>query len=491
MSGDPPETPAGKAGRLRPGRAAWFHWAAAFATALAPLVYWVSAGPDSYSYGFFGYGPPDRCTGHEFMLEHGYEIRSVVYTVFLFWLGGLPLMLVAFVAWLAGNRWGRPRIGRIVTRVAAVVIVLLTFLTLLPMGLDALLGAGCLDLWGGPFIVSVNLVQSLIAFASVAFMLLAVRRPHRRRSLLTRVTSVVLVILPLALTPVSDTVTGRISGNEACSTAGGFLIDSLEELEGGARFLCAARGGPWGDGTIREFDGMPDGHVLAYGRHLCAAVVRAGGDVGRREPYEELGLEHSADLAEGLRAICPGVVAAEKVKAERARLADEREQAALNVKCAAYPRHRPLIRPLRRAVGAVDTDYNALVALEDEIEMVEAGPLWVEGLAGAEPGVLQVTVADEFTPVCVTAEVYDRRPPLERRGWDEVEEISYRSTRGRLRFVDFYGGPRLVNLTAAGRGAYRVRVHVRGDGEAWRDGGEAWRGSMEQFLIMVYPAKQR
>ncbi|MBG0827217.1 hypothetical protein HS041_05515 [Planomonospora sp. ID67723] len=321
-------------------------------------------------------------------------------------------------------------------------------------------------------------------------MLCAARVPHARSSAAVRVALGLLMILPLAFLPVSDVVPGRVSSGEECFSAGLGFPDDLESAGGDheKRFVCTARSGPWGQGGVAEFAGMPDEQVLAYGRHLCAAVVRAGGDAHDRAPYESLRLSYSVELAESLKMICPQVVAVEKAKAERARLAEERKQAALNAKCAAYPRHRPLIRPIRRGVGAVHTDYNALVALEDdEFELIEASPLWVEGLAGAEPGVLQVSVANEFATVCVTAEAYDRRPPLERRGWEAVKEIPYRSTRGNLTFVDFYGGRRLVGLTVAGKGDYRVRVHVRGSERA-----EGWseKGDLEQFLIMAYPAKR-
>ncbi|WP_068920649.1 hypothetical protein [Planobispora rosea] len=492
MPGDSPAAPAGRASRsrerFRPRRAAWFQWAAASVLALAPLLYWWLVGPDSYSYGYFTYGRPERCVGHEFMLHHGYGILEAVYTVLLFWFGGLPLMLVAFAAWLAGNRLGRPRIGRIVTRAVTTVIGLVTFLPLLPTVLDAVLDVSCMQMWGGSFILSTTLGQALITFVYLVLMLRAVRPSHVRRSAVARAALSLLVILPLVFLPVSDTVSGKVSDFEDCFSAGlGFPEDV--EAEGGnleRRFVCLARSGPWGQGGVPEFAGMPDDQVLAYGRHLCAAVVRAGGNARNRAPYESLGLTYSMELAESLKLICPQVVAVEKAEAERERLAEERKQAALEAKCAAYPPHRPSIRPVRRAAGAVHTDYNALVALEDEdFEMIEASPLLVKGLVGAEPGIVQVTVANEFATVCVTAEAYDRRPPLERRGWDTVREIPYRSTRGNLAFVDFYGGRRLVNLTVAGKGGYRVRVHVRGSEEAWKNGEDA----VEQFLIMVYPDK--
>ncbi|GAA3443467.1 hypothetical protein [Planomonospora venezuelensis] len=485
--------PAGTAARLRPRRAAWFQWAAAFAVAVAPAFYWTFIGPDSYSYGYGWVGEPPRCPGHAFMEERGYGILGAVYEVPFFGFGGSPLMAGALAAWLAGNRQGMPRIGRTAARLAAAVIGLITLLPLLPTGLDIALNAECLDVWGGPFIVLTGVAPGLTASVSVALMLRAVRPPHARRSHAVRA-ALVLLMLPLpAFLPVSDTVPGKVSGREECFSTGlGFPEDAAAEGGGAGdgdlekRFVCVAREGPWGQGGVPEFAGMPDEQVLSYGRHLCAAVVRAGGDARDRAPYASLGLTYEVGLAESLKLICPQVVAVEKARAEQERLAEERRQEALEAKCAAYPPHRPRIRPVRRAAGAVHTDYNALVALEDEdVEMIEAAPLWVEGLAGAEAGVLQVTVANEFATVCVTAEAYDRRPPLERRGWDLVREIPYRSTRGKLTFVDFYGGRRLVNLTVAGRGDYRVRVHVRGSGKAAANWEE---DAVEQFLIMVYPA---
>ncbi|GGS62013.1 hypothetical protein GCM10010156_20960 [Planobispora rosea] len=499
MPGDSPAAPAGRASRsrerFRPRRAAWFQWAAASVLALFPLIPpWVLEQVfssldryDRYPRRYEDFLELDMCAGSQALEDHGWVV-GVLYEVPVFWFGALPFVVVSFAAWLAGNRLGRPGIGRVVTRISVALVGLVFLFPLPAIWLDTMTGPHCRQALGGSSVIALTFTTYLITGVCLVLMLRAVRPPHARRSGAARVALCLSLVPPMLLLPVSDAATGRISGSEVCSTAEGFPIDGLGELEGEARFLCAVRGGPWGQGSIRAFEDMPDEQVLAYGRHLCAAAVRAGGDANEREPYEEVGLEHSTDLAEGLRAICPQVVAVEKAEAERERLAEERKQAALEAKCAAYPPHRPSIRPVRRAAGAVHTDYNALVALEDEdFEMIEASPLLVKGLVGAEPGIVQVTVANEFATVCVTAEAYDRRPPLERRGWDTVREIPYRSTRGNLAFVDFYGGRRLVNLTVAGKGGYRVRVHVRGSEEAWKNGEDA----VEQFLIMVYPGNRR
>ncbi|WP_449061699.1 hypothetical protein [Planomonospora algeriensis] len=466
-------------------RTAWFQWAAAFAFAVAPTAYWMSLGPDSYSYGYVVYGDPARCVGNAFMDDHGHGILQVVYAVPFFDFGGSPFMAGALAAWLAGNRQGLPGIGRAAARVVAAVIALVAFLPLLPLGVDAVmdaaLGSNCLDMWGGPLIVSTSLVPGLTTPVSLWLMLRAARPPHARRSRAVRAALSLLVLLPAYFLPAADTAPGRISGNEVC---GGFA--AMESLKGEARFLCEARGGPWDQGGLSEFDGMPDEQVLVYGRRLCAEVARTGQDVYHSAPaYEAVGLPYSVSLAQALEAICPQAVGVREAREEQERLAEERERQKLERRCAAHPPHRPRIRPVRRARGTVETDYHALVAHEeDELELIESGPLWVEGLVGAEPGLLQITVAEEFSTVCVTVEVYDRRPPLERRGWDEVREIGYRSTRGRLEFVDFYGGKRLGDLTAGGKGDYRVRVHVRG-GEEAEENREA--GAVERFLVMVYP----
>ncbi|MFC4058546.1 hypothetical protein ACFOWE_09590 [Planomonospora corallina] len=468
-------------------RAAWPQWAAAFAFAVAPTVHWLLTGPESYSYGYAVYGDPARCVGNTFMDDHGYGILQAVYAVPFFEFGGSPLMAGALAAWLAGNRQGLPGIGRAAARVVAVAIALVALLPLLPLGVDAVVDAvlenNCLDMWGGPFLVSTSLVQGLVTFASLWLMLRAARPPHARRSWVVRAALAPLVLLPVLFLPVADTTPGRISGREICGEPG-----REEELRGETRFLCAARGTEWGHYGISDFDGMPDEQVLGYGRHLCAEVTRGGGYAYQPAAYEAVGLSYSTTLADALEAICPKVAETRRAVEEQRRLDEVREREELERRCAAHPPHRPRIRPVRRASGAVGTDYNALVALEDEESgMIEASPLPVEGLVGAEPGILQISVTNEFATVCVTAEAYDRRPPLERRGWEMVREIPYRSTRGRLTFVDFYGGRRLVNLTAAGRGDYRVRVHVRGSEEAGANWGQ---DAVERFLVMVYPVKK-
>ncbi|MFD2351594.1 hypothetical protein ACFSTC_23340 [Nonomuraea ferruginea] len=90
---------------------------------------------------------------------------------------------------------------------------------------------------------------------------------------------------------------------------------------------------------------MPDQALLAYGRSLCGVYTRDDPrELARVESVEGLRVR---DLYWAIDDICPA--AAAKVKTERE--ADDQEFAAFQAeeraKCAATPRHRPLIEPVK------------------------------------------------------------------------------------------------------------------------------------------------
>ncbi|MEU6785968.1 hypothetical protein ABZ912_42845 [Nonomuraea angiospora] len=280
------------------------------------------------------------------------------------------------------------------------------------------------------------------------------------------------VAAALCVVPAADLARGPVTTAEDCSPD-----DSWEYVEepppptGERAFVCAVRTGR----TFTFAATTPDQVLLAHGRRLCDAYTRDD----RRE---------NADvLASMLAGICPRADA--KVKAERA--ASDREfeewEAEEQRKCAAAPRHRPLVPPARSSVlkepewpeGSLDM-YDETDDGEDPAEVFADAV--DNGLVGSGPGHLTV-MTDSDLHVCVTLETYTRRPPVETKGWDHVVEVGYRSTSGRMVLSDDLSGTELPDLSLYGRkGHYRIRVHF-----AW----VPWKGDKygtQRLLIMAYPA---
>ncbi|MEU0565973.1 hypothetical protein ABZ297_11350 [Nonomuraea sp. NPDC005983] len=66
----------------------------------------------------------------------------------LFGYGGAPLLVLALASWYVGARTGRDRLGRVVARCAAVVLLLRRLPDLLLLSLDGAFGPECLGAWG-------------------------------------------------------------------------------------------------------------------------------------------------------------------------------------------------------------------------------------------------------------------------------------------------------------------------------------------------------
>ncbi|MGW0590998.1 hypothetical protein [Streptosporangium sp. NPDC002607] len=128
-------------------RRSWMLWAAAMLTALAPSLYfWVSSllsgddGTRYYAYMFSG-----RCTGAQI---HSLIPEYLISQLPLFGYGGAPLLVLALAGWYVGVRTGRDRLGRVVARCAAAVLLLRRLPDLLLLSLDGALGPQCLNSWG-------------------------------------------------------------------------------------------------------------------------------------------------------------------------------------------------------------------------------------------------------------------------------------------------------------------------------------------------------
>ncbi|MGI5491311.1 hypothetical protein [Microtetraspora malaysiensis] len=347
-----------------------------------------------------------------------------------------------------------------------------------------------LQVWGDP-----NLMYSMSdgylsgdsrlwfggAFAAAALLLVAavpgsVGRPRSRLRIAVTVTAVAAL---LGFLPVADHGGGPVTAAQEC--AGRRPRGAERPAPTGEKaFVCAVRGT---SGTLKVAPDLPDRFLVSYGRRLC--------DVHTRNDPAELARVHRTDgvqvrdLSYVLADICPSaaaVVVADAEQEEREFREWEEERRRV---CATGRRHRPRIRPVSRVVqrdpvGMVD--YGALAAYEPDIAEDDSEATYTDDLLSVGPGFLDLAVHQDV-PLCVTTETYDRRPPVETRGWQRVVEVGYLSVSGEIRLAHPLGGDSLPNLAVRGKGHYRIRVHYSWDTS--KDGGAV----RQRMLIMSYPGQ--
>ncbi|AQZ63423.1 unnamed protein product [[Actinomadura] parvosata subsp. kistnae] len=282
----------------------------------------------------------------------------------------------------------------------------------------------------------------------------------------------------LCLLPVADHARGPVTTAQDCSPARPAEVAGPPPPTGARAFICAVRT----DKALGLATSTPDQVLLAHGHRLCAAYTRDDPD----EPAR-LDAAEGVDVRElyGLLApICPAADAT--VEADLA--AADREFAESDAKerrkCAATPRHRPLIAPAK-AVRLEDPRWPG-TGMELYAPGTGAGvPVQSlkNGLVGAGPGHVAVRTHAGL-PACVTLETYALRPPVETKGWDHVAEAGYDHRGGRMFFRASTGGMELPDLSLDGRtGHYRIRVHF-----AWFRG-EGGKRRSQRLLIMAYPGQ--
>ncbi|WP_143590516.1 hypothetical protein [Thermoactinospora rubra] len=462
-------------------RRSWVLWGTALAWAAGPGLYdwlWSETGDELYFSAVSG----GSCPGHSIYLF----IEQPVWAVLdfpLFWYGGAPLILLAFAAWHIGIRIRRARAGRIAARSAAATLLSFCLPQLVLLTVDAALDPGCLDPWGPPDMLTWTVGMGLYSLVPPLLILHAVRDPRRlpvRRSRPARALAAVVAATAVLLLPSQATPPGKVSTEREldCGRFGDGTVTGLGEAE--KSFLCQVRRHASDDPAVERWKGVPDRIVLAQGRHLCDLATRHGGDVNapavRDAPH--------ASLTSALPRLCPPVARAQEAEAQRQREEEERYVAEMERACAARPRHRPRIKPVRQASATMWTEFWTIDAREDGYGAT--APTLIEELVGTAPGVLSVWAADEVGFACVTGESYARRPPLQTKGWHEVVDVAYESPTGSLVITDM-SGKSLPDLTSGGPGAYRVRVHLRGRELVYQQP-DPPDGAVE-LLIMVYPGK--
>nr|WP_157554613.1 hypothetical protein [Herbidospora sakaeratensis] len=366
--------------------------------------------------------------------------------------GGLALVMLAAVVLAAA---GGSRAARAAVRIMGWWLVIGHGWRLVLLALDLVRDPMCFEYsWAGWDGVRV-LVPPVALGALNGFLLLAAAR--RRPGSLMRLPSRPGVRRAFARLAATGLVVAlaQTDGHRGAITEPDCLKPThTDDLDvGDDAFLCGARSGG-------RYPGIPDRDLLAYGRADCA-----------RHPHSEL-----SDTE--LSPICPLAHrdATAWFTAEEASYAVA--DAAADVFCD-LNRHRPRIRPTHVVSARKWTDYGAIESWDPGVEEEGDWDAPEAPLIGAAPGVLALRVHPDFD-VCLTAQVYRKRPPLERKGWEQVVEVGYRSLTGHLELYDPMTGENGLKVPGLQRGDYRVRAHFAptdGDGP-------------QVMLLMIFPVER-
>ncbi|MGW0588338.1 hypothetical protein [Streptosporangium sp. NPDC002607] len=421
------------------------------------------------------------CAGHEIDFELNL-LLGPLWGFPLLWFGSVPLIALAWGVEILSRRAGRSRLGRILGRFAATVMIVRHLPTPLLFMFDLSADPGCVDNWGPLELTGRGIAMDFYRLIPAILMLLAVRAPRTPRGGLARTVIAVPLVIVTLLGVGADAARGKVSSVSAldCAGFGDGTVSGLDESEKG--FLCQVRDDTRG---ISALEDMPDRELLAYGRHLCDLAVRNGGDAYAPAVSKAFGDIDGRSLVAALVRLCPKVAEVEQGKVRREREEHDAYVAAVERRCSTRLHHRPMIKPVRQVRETMWTESWELYAWDEANEGDEVDDR-VADLVGSGPGALRIWAADEIGHACVTGESYRRRPPVETESWEQVVEVGYQSADGVLSIVDG-DGKQLPDLAAGGPGNYRVRVHIRGR-KAVTENIDTPDGAV-QLLIMVFPGK--
>jgi hypothetical protein len=133
-------------------------------------------------------------------------------------------------------------------------------------------------------------------------------------------------------------------------------------------------------------------------------------------------------------------------------------------------------------------DYNQYYVTDIEDISQALKQLSGRGLLAVVPGLAAVYCGTHLGPVHVTIQVHQVAPPLDLVDWEDVVEISFTAPNGQT-MMEEWGGDvhwELPNLTPAGPGTYRLRLHTLG-----RDRGreeDSPEEPVERHLLAIWPA---
>ncbi|MEU1719884.1 hypothetical protein [Nonomuraea sp. NPDC005692] len=313
----------------------------------------------------------------------------------------------------------------------------------------------------------------------------------RRRGFRVAVAAVAVLSLVVLINPEQNARLTYTAGSADCYDRPSF--GDVKPAERDAVFLCRARSGD-GAGPPMFPDTTSDQAVLAYGRALCRAK-----DTGEQETI--LARAGSGRAAwrvdpEELVYVCPEIIGATRPDLLRSTAETEAASAAYiageNAKCRdPWPRTKGVVQATAKYFLFVDGDPGYLVqdgegeAAMEEAELATARSYEDGALIGVARGTALIGHVEDVVDLCLTVKAFRTAPPPRTAGWDQVHEVPIVSRGGRLAVPemadggDVGAGAPMPNLAIAGKGRYRLRVHVR-VGEAG-----------EQHLVVVFPGASR
>ncbi|MGW4404138.1 hypothetical protein ACWEJ6_08895 [Nonomuraea sp. NPDC004702] len=401
--------------------------------------------------------------------------------------GGVLATLVTVLGQWRDGRWSR---GTLIAGVSSVGVYALT----IPFNL--LVGGH----FGGGLAMVIAIdamgLLSTVWIAATARELPAEGRPAdlpsvRRRGSRVAVAAVAVLSPVVLINPEQDARLTYTAGSADCYDRPSF--GDVKPAERDAVFLCRARSAD-GAGPPMFPETTSDQAVLAYGRALCRAkdtdeqeaiLTRAGSARAAWRVYPE-----------ELVYVCPEIIGAtrpdllrstaEEAAANAAHIAGE------NAKCRdPWPRTKGVVQATAKYFLFVDGDPGYLVqdgegeSAMDEAELATARSYEDGALVGVAGGTALIGHVEDVVDLCLTVKAFRAAPPLRTAGWDQVHEVPIVSRGGRLAVPemgdggDVGAGAPMPNLAIAGKGRYRLRVHVR-IGEAG-----------EEHLVVVFPGASR
>ncbi|GAA4229850.1 hypothetical protein FHR32_000038 [Streptosporangium album] len=108
-------------------------------------------------------------------MRRSQELLSPLWDLPLLWFGYAPLTALACGGVLLSVRAGRPRLGRVLARSAATVVIVRHLPSQLLLMLDLSAGPGCAESWGPPEILGQSVMMDLYHLVPALLVLLAVR----------------------------------------------------------------------------------------------------------------------------------------------------------------------------------------------------------------------------------------------------------------------------------------------------------------------------
>ncbi|GAB1817091.1 hypothetical protein [Herbidospora sp. RD11066] len=359
--------------------------------------------------------------------------------------GGVVLVMASALA-LALTRNGRP------VRIMACWLLIGQGWELALFAVDLARDTACFERgWSGRQGMLVLLVPPSATVLNAFLLLLAVRRGREIRWRMPAALPRLVVTGLVAGLVAADANRDDITAPDCERLA---YTDGIEVGEG--PYLCGMRSGG-------RFATIPDRDLIAYGRAACA-----------RHPLRGF---PGHDLAP----ICPLAHRDETAMLAADTATYALGDAVVEVSCD-LGRHRPLIRP-SHVVGTVTwTDYGAIESWDPGLEEEGEWDLPEEAsLIATAPGLLALNVHAD-PAVCLTAEVYRGRPPVETKGWDHVVEVGYRSLTGHMELYDPMDGTNGLKVPGLRPGDYRIRAHLR------ESGGDLY--DPQTLLLMIFPGER-